>query len=121
MTACLPATDDRTPAPRAEDEVYDVLTVLTLLLGGFLVPVVGWLAGVVLLWASPRWTAAQKWLGTVIWPAIVAVPAAVGLALAATTGQAAAGVVGAAVTGVIALFVALPLVFVRLLRHRRAA
>lgn len=121
MTACLPATDDRTPAPRAGNEVYDVVTVLTLLLGGFLVPVVGWLAGVVLLWASPRWTAGQKWLGTVVWPVVVVAPAALGLALAAITGEAAVGVVAGAVAGVIGLFVALPTVFVRLLRDRRAA
>ncbi len=121
MTTCLPATDDRTPAPRAGNEVYDVVTVLTLLLGGFLVPVAGWLAGVVLLWASPRWTAGQKWLGTAIWPAVVIAPAAVGLALAAATGEAAAGVVAGGGAAVLALFVALPLVFVRLLRHRRAA
>lgn len=121
MTTCLPATSEPAPEPRAATEVYDVLTVLTLLLGGFLVPVVGWLAGVVLLWASPRWTAGQKWLGTLVWPGAVVVPAAIGLGLGAATGDGAAGIVAAAVAGALALFAALPLVCVHLLRHHRAA
>jgi len=36
---------------------------------------VGWLVGVILLWYSARWSAADKLLGTLVWP--------VGLSLAA--------------------------------------
>jgi len=51
--------------------------VLLLLIGGFLIGL-GWLAGVALLWASPRWDTRDKLLGTLIWPgglaAVLAVP-----------------------------------------------
>lgn len=47
---------------------YDVLTVLALLLGGFVVPLVGWVAGVAMLWGGPRFTTREKVLGTLAWP-----------------------------------------------------
>jgi hypothetical protein len=59
------------------DTVYDVATVLVLLLGGFVVPVLGWLAGVVMLWNGPRWTTGDRWLGTLAWPVAIALPIAV--------------------------------------------
>jgi len=46
----------------------ELAAVVTLLIGGVVVPVVGWLVGVVLLWASPRWRFGDKLLGTLIWP-----------------------------------------------------
>lgn len=46
----------------------ELAAVLTLLLGGVVLPVIGWLAGIVLLWASPRWRPADKLLGTLVWP-----------------------------------------------------
>ncbi len=33
-----------------------------------MVPLLGWLVGVILLWISPRWTSKDKLLGTLIWP-----------------------------------------------------
>ncbi|ANY06535.1 HAAS signaling domain-containing protein [Pseudonocardia sp. HH130630-07] len=54
-------------------EVYDVIAVLVLLLGGFAMPVLGWIVGVVLLWGSPRFSDQDKWLGTLAWPAVIAV------------------------------------------------
>ncbi|GIH20024.1 HAAS signaling domain-containing protein [Rugosimonospora africana] len=50
---------------------YDTATVLVLLLGGFVIPVLGWIAGVVMLWNGPRWDARHKWAGTLIWPAAI--------------------------------------------------
>jgi hypothetical protein len=50
---------------------YDLATVLVLFLGGFVVPVLGWIAGVVMLWSGPRWDARHKWAGTLIWPAAI--------------------------------------------------
>ncbi|WP_328610320.1 hypothetical protein OG943_14700 [Amycolatopsis sp. NBC_00345] len=52
---------------------YDVGTVLVLLLAGFVVPVLGWIAGVVMLWNGPRWSTGEKWAGTLIWPAAIVV------------------------------------------------
>ena len=47
---------------------YAAMTVLLLILGGFLFPVVGWVAGVVLLWASPMWSNREKWAGLLYGP-----------------------------------------------------
>jgi hypothetical protein len=55
---------------------YDVFSVLALLLGGFVVPLVGWLAGVVMIWNGPRWTVVDRWIGTLAWPAAIAPPVA---------------------------------------------
>jgi hypothetical protein len=46
----------------------ELAAVLVLLVGGVVLPVVGWVVGVVLLWASPRWRPAEKLLGTLVWP-----------------------------------------------------
>jgi hypothetical protein len=55
----------------------EVWAMALLILGGF-VFLVGWLAGVLLLWTSPRWRWPDKLLGTLIWPGGLA-----GVALAA--------------------------------------
>ena len=107
------------PVPRRTDpDVYPVLTVLLLMLGGFALPVVGWLAGVVMLWAGREWSIGQKWLGTLVWPAVIAVPAAALLVGSLAGGSHGPVVVGLAVGAVVAL-VALPWTFVRLLRGAR--
>jgi hypothetical protein len=54
----------------------EVSAVILLLLGGIVVPVVGWLVGVVLLWASPRWRTREKVLGTLVWPGGLLAPVA---------------------------------------------
>jgi hypothetical protein len=61
------------PARAGGELAYDVGTVLVLLLGGFVVPVLGWIAGVVMLWNGPRWSTREKWAGTVLWPAAILV------------------------------------------------
>jgi heme/copper-type cytochrome/quinol oxidase subunit 2 len=116
MTTLVTAEPQSRPP---QDEAYDVVTVLVLMLGGFVVPVVGWLAGVVMLWASRRWSVADKWLGTVVWPAVVVVPAVTFCAVAAATQDAGPGFVVGGVVGVLALLVGLPAAFVRLLRAGR--
>ncbi|HEY2056885.1 MAG TPA: hypothetical protein VGH57_00830 [Amycolatopsis sp.] len=68
---------------------YDVGTVVVLLLAGFVVPVLGWIAGVVMLWNGPRWTTREKWAGTLLWPAAILVAGALLL-----LGHALAGGVG---------------------------
>jgi hypothetical protein len=52
----------------------DAVTLVLLLAGGVVVPVAGWLAGVVLLWASPSWSRPRKALGTLILPGGLAAP-----------------------------------------------
>ncbi len=45
----------------------EVVAIVLLLIGGFLAGI-GWVAGVILLWLSPRWRVSDKLLGTLIWP-----------------------------------------------------
>lgn len=47
---------------------HEVIAVVLLLIGAFIVPVVGWIVGVVLLWSSKAWTRGQKLLGTFVFP-----------------------------------------------------
>jgi|HubBroStandDraft_5_1064220.scaffolds.fasta_scaffold03288_5 hypothetical protein len=46
----------------------ELATVLIVLAGSVLLPVIGWLIGVTMLWASPRWRLIDKLLGTLVWP-----------------------------------------------------
>lgn len=110
-----------TPAQRpAQDEAYSVVTVLLLIVGGFVVPVVGWFAGVVMLWAGARWSATDKTLGTLVWPVVVGLPVAAVAIASAVTDHSPGWVFGAgAVVGAVAVLGALPWVFVHLLRAAR--
>jgi len=62
----------------------EIIAILGLLIGGIIVPVVGWLVGVVLLWISPRWKAGDKLLATLVWPGGLLAPLVVFLVLGAT-------------------------------------
>ncbi|HEX9717275.1 MAG TPA: hypothetical protein VGA93_04960 [Actinomycetota bacterium] len=44
------------------------IAVVLLLIGGIVVPVIGWIVGVVLLWASSVWTVRDKLIGTLVVP-----------------------------------------------------
>lgn len=46
----------------------ELVAVLLLTVGSVLLPVLGWLVGVTLLWASSRWTSREKLLGTLVLP-----------------------------------------------------
>jgi hypothetical protein len=46
----------------------EITAVIFLLIGGVVIPFVGWVVGVILLWASPRWRRSEKLLGTLVWP-----------------------------------------------------
>ena len=57
--------------PRAsEQRWYVVVTALLLEFGGLLVPLAGWVAGIMLLWASPLWTRGEKLLATIVPPVV---------------------------------------------------
>ena len=53
---------------KARGGTLEILAVCLLLIGGALVPAIGWLAGVALLWASRAWTIGDKLLGTLVVP-----------------------------------------------------
>ena len=46
----------------------EIAALILLPFGGFVLPVVGWLAGVVLLWLSDAWTSRDKLIGTLLIP-----------------------------------------------------
>lgn len=48
--------------------VLEIIALLLLSVGSIVVPIVGWLAGVVLLWLSPLWTRRDKLIGTFLPP-----------------------------------------------------
>lgn len=54
--------------------LLEVVALVLLLIGALIVPIVGWVVGVVLLWISPAWTTKQKWLGTLVLPGGLALP-----------------------------------------------
>lgn len=62
------------PSSSGRAGLHEIAAVLFLLGGAFVVPGVGWLVGVVLLWSSPSWTRGQKWLGTLVVPGGLAAP-----------------------------------------------
>src|SRR3954465_8351620 len=47
---------------------YEAVTVFLLFAGGVALPVVGWLAGAIMLITSSRWTMRDKLVGLLVWP-----------------------------------------------------
>lgn len=54
---------------------FELVAVVLLLIGGIVLPVLGWVIGVVLLWASAQWTMRDKLIGTLVVPGGLAVAA----------------------------------------------
>jgi hypothetical protein len=54
--------------------IFEIAALVLLLVGGVVLPVLGWLVGVALLWASAVWTTRDKLLGTVVVPGGLALP-----------------------------------------------
>jgi hypothetical protein len=95
-----PAPAQRAPRRR----IQDTATVILLLAGGFLIGL-GWIAGLIMLWASPRWRTSDKLVGTLVWPgglaAVLVVPATgAGLPPPLVLSLLAIGVAGPAVAAV---------------------
>ena len=55
----------------------EVTALWLLLIGGIILPVLGWIIGVVILWASERWSRRDKLIGTFIVPGGLLLPFAV--------------------------------------------
>jgi hypothetical protein len=56
------------PPPGSARGALEIVAVIFLLAGAFIIPVIGWVVGVVLLWVSKAWTTGEKWLGTLVLP-----------------------------------------------------
>lgn len=53
---------------------FETAAVVLLLIGGLVLPLVGWVAGVVMLWVSRVWTTRDKLIGTLVVPGGLALP-----------------------------------------------
>lgn len=53
---------------RADPSWYSITAAMLLLLGAFVVPIVGWFAGVAMLWSSRGWRLTDKLVGTLLLP-----------------------------------------------------
>ena len=57
--------------PRAsEQRWYVVVTTALLYFGGLVVPLAGWVVGIMMLWASPLWTRREKLIATIVPPVV---------------------------------------------------
>ena len=110
----------------------DVAALILLLVGGVVIPVIGWLVGVVLLWISNSWTTNEKLFGTLVVPGGLALPVYLSLVAGYTescggpvggpvtcTGGPSPGMRAAGIVVVVALFV-LPFVTTAFLARRRS-
>lgn len=50
---------------------YSVVTTLLLIIGGFAIPFIGWVGGVIMLWSSKTWRLLHKIVGTLLLPAAI--------------------------------------------------
>lgn len=65
---------ERFGIPRRRAGAMEGIAVASLLFGGLLIPVIGWVFGVILLWASRVWSTRDKILGTLFVPGGLAAP-----------------------------------------------
>lgn len=77
---------DASPRSLMPDQLgkLEIFAIVLLLIGGVVIPVLGWAVGVVLLWLSPRWGLRDKLLGTLVWPGGLLAPLVVLAALLGT-------------------------------------
>lgn len=68
IVAASGASPAASPEPRASRSLTLEIWAVVMLTAGSLLPVVGWLVGVVLLWSSNRWRLREKVLGTLLVP-----------------------------------------------------
>ncbi len=74
------------PPPQAASNrlgPLEISAVILLLVGGLVVPFIGWVVGVVLLWVSGYWRTGDKILATLVWPGGLLAPVVVFLGLGA--------------------------------------
>ncbi|WP_433676016.1 hypothetical protein [Microbacterium gorillae] len=82
-----PHPTNTTPRTGTSSVAYLLSALAVYALAGFLLPVIGWIGGVVMLWASPTWRRGEKWAATLIPLVLCAV--VIGFGLSAAFGAAA--------------------------------
>ncbi|WP_395244239.1 HAAS signaling domain-containing protein [Agromyces sp. MMS24-K17] len=60
-------------APPVSPRWYVVVTAVVVAFGGFVVPVVGWVVGIAMMWLSNAWLRWEKWVATLLPVALAAV------------------------------------------------
>lgn len=70
--------ETQTAAPFLRRRSGALVTVLILAIGGFIVPLAGWIVGLVMLWMSKSWTRLDKLTGTLFVPLAVATVTGIG-------------------------------------------
>jgi hypothetical protein len=53
---------------RRQAGVVEILALIGLLVGGVILPIIGWFVGLIFLWVSAAWTTREKLLGTLVVP-----------------------------------------------------
>jgi len=74
-TRTLASSEPNQPAtvtPRSEERWYIVVASLLVAVGGIVIPVLGWIAGIVMVWMTGSWRTWEKWVGTLA-PVAIAV------------------------------------------------
>lgn len=87
----------RDPAQPFKPGALEVGALVLLLVGGLLIPLLGWVVGLILLWVSNAWNVRDKIIGTVFVPGGLALP--VFLLLFAATGSGAGVSCGPVISG----------------------
>ena len=102
----------------------DVAAIVLLLVGGLVVPLVGWLVGVVLLWRSNAWNVRDKVIGTVFVPGGLGLAGFIPLLAGATSGSSGSESTGspdlidALVMSLFLAIIAAPIITTAYLTHR---
>ena len=65
---------DRMGIRKPKAGIREIGAVILLLIGGIVIPVLGWAIGLLLLWSSPVWTSRDKLIGSLIIPGGLMLP-----------------------------------------------
>lgn len=74
------------PATAARAGWKEIVALILLPIGGIIVPILGWVVGATLLWASEAWSTKDKLVGTLLFPGGLLIPAALLLMSAESSG-----------------------------------
>lgn len=64
----------RSAAPINVSRGFAIVAALLVALGGVVIPVLGWIVGIAMVWMSSLWRTGEKWIATLVGPVAVAVP-----------------------------------------------
>lgn len=64
----------RAATPISDSRGFAVVAALLVALGGVVIPVLGWVVGIAMVWMSSSWRRGEKWIATLVGPVAVAVP-----------------------------------------------